>query len=451
MANKKRILSGVQPTGDLHIGNWLGAINNWVKLQEQYETFLCVVDLHAITASYNPKELSQNTISTAALYVACGIDPNICSIFVQSQISAHSELCWILNCMTPINWMERMIQFKEKSIQQGNNVSIGLFDYPILMAADILLYDADFVPVGEDQKQHLELARDIAQQRINARFSKDKKILKIPQPIIMKNGSKIMSLIDGSKKMSKSDPNEGSRINLLDTPEIITKKIKRAKSDSYIGIEFNNSLNYIVSTIWIMLIMNAINFIDNMDGLAVVVSSAICIQIAVLTNYLNQYKLTDISILLLCAIGGFFIFNFPPAKLYFGDSGSLFIGFCLGFMSILYNWLPENITVYSSTLSPILLIFSVPVIDFLVVVTYRISIGKSPTIGGTDHISHRLLAKGFSEKKVLTIFLSYSFGTFGLIYLSIFTPTQISYVLIGALFVLYFLAYFISIKLKVLT
>ena len=240
MSIKKRILSGVQPTGDLHIGNWLGAINNWVNLQAEYETFLCVVDLHAITAEYNPLELSKNTLSTAALYIACGIDPNLCSIFVQSQISAHSELCWILNCMTPINWMERMIQFKEKSIQQGNNVSIGLFDYPILMAADILLYDADFVPVGEDQKQHLELARDIAQQRINAKFGKDKNILKIPQPIIMKNGSKIMSLIDGSKKMSKSDPNEGSRINLLDNPEIISKKIKRAKSDSFIGLEFNN-------------------------------------------------------------------------------------------------------------------------------------------------------------------------------------------------------------------
>ena len=240
MQTKKRILSGVQPTWDLHIGNWLGAINNWVTLQEQYETFLCVVDLHAITTAYEPKELSKNTLSTAALYVACGIDPKKCSIFVQSQISAHSELCWILNCMTPINWMERMIQFKEKSIQQGNNVSIGLFDYPILMAADILLYDADFVPVGEDQKQHLELARDIAQQRINAKFSKNKNILKIPQSIIMKNGSKIMSLIDGSKKMSKSDPNEGSRINLLDPPEIITKKIKRAKSDSYVGIEFSN-------------------------------------------------------------------------------------------------------------------------------------------------------------------------------------------------------------------
>ena len=240
MKNKKRILSGVQPTGELHLGNWLGAIKNWVTLQEQYETFLCVVDLHAITAEYNPKELTKNTLSTAALYVACGIDPDICSIFVQSHIPAHSELCWILNCMTPINWMERMIQFKEKSIQQGNNVSIGLFDYPILMAADILLYDADYVPVGEDQKQHLELARDIAQQRINAKFSKEKDILKIPQPIIMKSGSKIMSLIDGSRKMSKSDPNEGSRINLLDTPEIISKKIKRAKSDSYIGLEFNN-------------------------------------------------------------------------------------------------------------------------------------------------------------------------------------------------------------------
>ena len=240
MKNKKRILSGVQPTGELHLGNWLGAIKNWVTLQEQYETFLCVVDLHAITAEYNPKELTKNTLSTAALYVACGIDPDICSIFVQSHIPAHAELCWILNCMTPINWMERMIQFKEKSIQQGNNVSIGLFDYPILMAADILLYDADFVPVGEDQKQHLELARDIAQQRINAKFSEEKDILKIPQPIIMRNGSKIMSLIDGTKKMSKSDPNEGSRINLLDSPEIISKKIKRAKSDSYVGLEFNN-------------------------------------------------------------------------------------------------------------------------------------------------------------------------------------------------------------------
>ena len=240
MNNKKRILSGVQPTGDLHLGNWLGAIKNWVNLQREHETFLCVVDLHAITATYEPNKLAENTLSTAALYLACGIDPEECSIFVQSQISAHAELCWILNCLTPINWMERMIQFKEKSLQQGNNVSIGLFDYPILMAADILLYDADFVPVGEDQKQHLELARDIAQQRINSQFGKGDEILKIPQPIILKRGSKIMSLNDGLKKMSKSDPNENSRINLLDSPEKIVKKIKRAKSDSFTGIEFNN-------------------------------------------------------------------------------------------------------------------------------------------------------------------------------------------------------------------
>ena len=221
--------------------------------------------------------------------------------------------------------------------------------------------------------------------------------------------------------------------------------------ESLIGIEFNNSLNYIISTIWIILIMNAINFIDNMDGLAVVVSSAICIQIAVLTNYLNQYKLTDISILLLCTIGGFLFFNFPPAKLYFGDSGSLFIGFCLGFMSILYNWVPQDITVYSSTLSPMLLVFSVPLIDFLVVVSYRISIGKSPTIGGTDHISHRLLAKGYSEKRVLAIFLGYSIGCFVLIYLSIFTSNQISFLIIASLFVIYLLTYLLSIKMKILT
>ena len=241
MKNKKRILSGVQPTGDLHLGNWLGAIKNWVDLQYEHETFLCVVDLHAITAKYDSKKLAKDTLSTAALYLACGINPDKCSIFIQSQIPAHTELCWILNCITPMNWMERMIQFKEKSIQQGNNVSIGLFNYPILMAADILLYDADLVPVGEDQKQHLELARNIAQQRVNAEFGKGENILKVPEAIIMKNGSKIMSLNDGLKKMSKSDPNEGSRINLLDDADTITKKIKRAKSDSKVGIEFNNS------------------------------------------------------------------------------------------------------------------------------------------------------------------------------------------------------------------
>ncbi len=238
---QKRVLSGVQPTGSLHIGNWLGAIKNWVELQDTHETFVCVVDLHAITVPHDPKSLAENTISTAAIYIACGMDPKKCSIFVQSQIAAHAELCWLLNCVTPLNWMERMIQFKEKSKKQGENVSVGLLNYPILMAADILLYDADLVPVGEDQKQHLELARDIAQQRINSVFSKDgSPILKVPNPLIIKEGAKVMSLVDAKNKMSKSDPIESSRINLLDSPDIITKKIKRAKTDSIVGLEFDN-------------------------------------------------------------------------------------------------------------------------------------------------------------------------------------------------------------------
>ncbi len=237
----KRVLSGVQPTGDIHIGNWLGAIRNWVELQQTHETFVCVVDLHAITTPHDPKSLYKSSLSTAALYIACGMDPNKCSIFIQSQIPAHTELCWILNCLTPLNWMERMIQFKEKAIKQGENVSIGLLDYPVLMAADILLYDADLVPVGEDQKQHLELARDIASQRVNSKFgTKNNPILRVPKPLILKECAKVMSLTDGTKKMSKSDPNENSRISLLDHPDVISKKIKRAKTDSEIGLEYGN-------------------------------------------------------------------------------------------------------------------------------------------------------------------------------------------------------------------
>ncbi|WP_038555699.1 tryptophan--tRNA ligase [Synechococcus sp. KORDI-52] len=239
--NRPRVLSGVQPTGALHLGNWLGAIRNWVDLQDTHDTFVCVVDLHAITVPHEPSHLAENTRSTAALYLACGMDPRRCSVFVQSQVAAHSELCWLLNCVTPLNWLERMIQFKEKAVKQGDNVSVGLLDYPVLMAADILLYDADLVPVGEDQKQHLELARDIAQQRINARFGdKDTPVLKVPKPLILKEGARVMSLTDGRSKMSKSDPNEGSRITLLDPPELITKKIKRAKTDPERGLEFGN-------------------------------------------------------------------------------------------------------------------------------------------------------------------------------------------------------------------
>ena len=238
---RPRVLSGVQPTGALHLGNWLGAIRNWVDLQNTHDTFVCVVDLHAITVPHDPARLADDTLNTAALYLACGMDPQRCSIFIQSQVAAHSELCWLLNCVTPLNWLERMIQFKEKAVKQGDNVSVGLLDYPVLMAADILLYDADLVPVGEDQKQHLELARDIAQQRINARFgSEERPVLKVPKPLILKEGARVMSLTDGRSKMSKSAPNEASRITLLDPPELITKKIKRAKTDPERGLEFSN-------------------------------------------------------------------------------------------------------------------------------------------------------------------------------------------------------------------
>ena len=245
-AQRPRVLSGVQPTGALHLGNWLGAIRNWVDLQQTHDTFFCVVDLHAITVPHDPARLAEDTLTTAALYLACGIDPQASTVFVQSHVSAHSELCWLLNCVTPLNWLERMIQFKEKALRQGADVSTGLLDYPVLMAADILLYDADRVPVGEDQKQHLELARDIAQQRINARYApRDEQgeilpILRVPEPLILPEGARVMSLTDGRSKMSKSDSNEGSRITLLDPPELITKKIKRAKTDPVMGLEFGN-------------------------------------------------------------------------------------------------------------------------------------------------------------------------------------------------------------------
>ncbi len=242
MSGRPRVLSGVQPTGSLHLGNWLGAIRNWVSLQESHDTFFCVVDLHAITVPHDPAQLAESTRRTAALYLASGIDPARSCVFVQSHVSAHSELTWLLNCVTPLNWLERMIQFKEKARKQGENVSVGLLDYPVLMAADILLYDADLVPVGEDQKQHLELARDIAQQRINARFAPEESpLLKVPEPLILAEGARVMSLSDGRSKMSKSDPNDGSRINLLDPPELITRKIKRAKTDPVMGLEFGNT------------------------------------------------------------------------------------------------------------------------------------------------------------------------------------------------------------------
>ena len=237
---KQRVLSGVQPTGNLHLGNYLGAIRNWVETQQEYDNFFCVVDLHAITVPHNPETLAQDTYTIAALYLACGIDLNYSTIFIQSHVPAHSELAWLLNCITPLNWLERMIQFKEKAVKQGENVSAGLLDYPILMAADILLYDADKVPVGEDQKQHLELTRNIA-LRVNDQFGKeDQPVLKLPTPLIREEGARVMSLLDGTKKMSKSDPSEMSRINLLDPPDVIQKKIKRCKTDPIKGLTFDD-------------------------------------------------------------------------------------------------------------------------------------------------------------------------------------------------------------------
>ncbi|MBD2138687.1 tryptophan--tRNA ligase [Anabaena sp. FACHB-1237] len=236
---KQRVLSGVQPTGNLHLGNYLGAIRNWVEIQDQYENFFCVVDLHAITVPHNPATLAADTYTIAALYLACGIDLQHSHIFVQSHVSAHSELCWLLNCITPLNWLQDMIQFKEKALKQGENVGAGLLTYPVLMAADILLYQADKVPVGEDQKQHLELARDIV-NRFNHQFAKKKPILKLPDPLIRKEGARVMSLTDGTRKMSKSDPSELSRINVLDSPDQIANKIKRCKTDPIKGLTFDD-------------------------------------------------------------------------------------------------------------------------------------------------------------------------------------------------------------------
>lgn len=237
---KQRVLSGIQTTGNLHLGNYLGAIRNWVEIQQDYENFFFFADLHAITVPHDPKVLAENTFKLAAVYLACGIDLECSTIFVQSHVSAHSELAWLLNCVTPLNWLERMIQFKEKAVKQGENVGVGLLDYPVLMAADILLYDADKVPVGEDQKQHLELTRDIA-GRINDKFGKKKQpVLKVPEPIIRKEGARVMSLTDGTKKMSKSDPSELSRLDLLDPPDAIKRKIKKCKTDPVKGLVFDD-------------------------------------------------------------------------------------------------------------------------------------------------------------------------------------------------------------------
>ena len=225
----KLIFSGVQPTGNLHLGNYLGAIKNWVKLQEKSNCIFCIVDLHAITISENRNEILNNTREVAAAYIASGIDPKKNIIFVQSNISGHSELSWILSCHTPIGWLNRMTQFKDKAGKNKEKAPLGLYSYPVLMAADILLYKSTHVPVGEDQKQHLELSRDIA-QAFNRYYNQE--FFPIPDPIITGNATRVMSLKDGVKKMSKSDPSDQSRINLTDDSLNIKKKIQKARTDS---------------------------------------------------------------------------------------------------------------------------------------------------------------------------------------------------------------------------
>ena len=228
----KKIFSGVQPSGNLHLGNYLGAIKNFVDLQNQKETecIYCIVDLHAITVKQEPKELKKNIRETLATFIASGLDYKKSIIFNQSSVTAHAEGAWILSCVARMGWLNRMTQFKEKAGKDKEKASVGLYAYPVLMASDILLYDATHVPVGHDQKQHLELCRDIA-QRFNSDFNVED-FLRAPEPLIQKNFSRIMSLKDGMKKMSKSDPSDLSRINLTDEKDLIVNKIKKAKTDN---------------------------------------------------------------------------------------------------------------------------------------------------------------------------------------------------------------------------
>lgn len=233
----KRILSGVQPSGNVHLGNYLGALRNWVALQHEYESFFCIVNLHAITVPQDPKLLAATTRELARIYLAVGIDPEVSTVFVQSDVPQHAELTWVLNCIARVSELERMTQYKDKVRKQQESVSAGVFDYPILMAADILLYQSDLVPVGEDQKQHLELTRDIA-----IRFNRDYgPTFRVPEPYIPKMGARIMSLSDPTKKMSKSDDDPNGCVMLLDDAATIQRKFKRAVTDSGTEIRFDPS------------------------------------------------------------------------------------------------------------------------------------------------------------------------------------------------------------------
>jgi len=234
---KKRVFSGIQPTGNMHIGNYIGATHRWAAMQEEFDNIFCVVDLHAITVSQDPKILKAKTLETAGLLMAIGIDPKRSILMVQSHVHEHSELAWILNCFIPMGWMNRMTQYKEKSAKNKEQVSVGLFDYPALMAADILLYKTDVVPIGEDQKQHVELARDAA-QRFNNIFGET---FTLPEPRIGAVGARIMGLDDPTKKMSKSENAPNHALAVLDSPDVLRKKIMRATTDSQAAVAFDDA------------------------------------------------------------------------------------------------------------------------------------------------------------------------------------------------------------------
>lgn len=226
--NKPIVFSGAQPSGELTIGNYMGALRQWVNMQDDYDCIYCIVDLHAITVRQDARQLRKATLDTLALYLACGIDPQKSTIFVQSHVPEHTQLSWVLNCYSYFGELSRMTQFKDKSARFADNINAGLFDYPVLMAADILLYQTNQVPVGEDQKQHLELSRDLA-QRFNALYGD---VFQVPEPFIPKSGARVMSLLEPNKKMSKSDDNRNNVIGLLEDPKAVVKKIKRAVTDS---------------------------------------------------------------------------------------------------------------------------------------------------------------------------------------------------------------------------
>lgn len=248
---KKRIFSGAQPTGELHIGNYLGALKNWVKLQDEFEAFYCIVNLHAITLPQNPETLRQKTLDLARIYLAAGVNPEISTIFIQSDVSEHAELAWVLNCVARMGELERMTQFKDKSKGSSERAGVGLFTYPVLMASDILLYQTDLVPVGQDQKQHLELTRDLA-----TRFNRDfGETFVVPEAYIPPVGAKILSLKDPSKKMSKSDEDLNGSIFLLDDADTITRKIKKAVTDSGTEITFDESRPAITNLLTIYQLM----------------------------------------------------------------------------------------------------------------------------------------------------------------------------------------------------